>query len=237
MNTDFRHGFRDARASLGALWPASAAALSLLALGLAGVLEARATGSAASARAAQLRLLQGVAFGLILPLFAHAVSGRLGARLPELMTFAWPRYGGDRRNYTLGRLAMPALLSGAITALAGVLALGLGSATSAAGQELPPSLLNVLAVIWIAVLGGSAYVACLCLAHRAAGGVGRSLFLIGDWVFGGGSSALALPWPRAHIRALLGGSAPLGLPPHDCALLLAALALLAGVGYVRRLPR
>jgi len=237
MNTDFRHGFRDARSALGPLWPATAAALSLVALGLAGVLEARAMGSSASARAAQLRLLQGVAFGLIMPLLAHAASGRLGARLPELMALAWPRYGGDRRSYTLGRLAVPALLSGAVTALAGVLALGLGSATSAAALELPPSLLNVLAVIWIAVLGGAAYVACLSLAHRAAGGVGRLLFLVGDWVFGAGTSALALPWPRAHVRALLGGPAPLGLPPHDCAIALAALALLASLAYLRRLPR
>ena len=237
MNTDFRHGFRDARSTLGPIWPATAAAASLAALALAGVLEARATGSAASARAAQLRLLQGVAFGLVLPLLASAVSGRLGARLPELMALAWPRYGGDRRSYTLGRLAVPALLSGAVTALCGVLALGLGSATSAAEHELPPSLLNLLAVIWIAVLGGVAYVACLALAHRAAGNVGRLLFLVGDWVFGGGTSALALPWPRAHVRALLGGAAPLGFPPHDSAIALCALGVFAGLAYLRRVPR
>jgi hypothetical protein len=237
MNIDFRHGFRDARSTLGPIWPATAAAASLAALVLAGVLEARATGSAASARAAQLRLLQGVAFGLVLPLLAHAVSGRLGARLPDLMAFAWPRYGGDRRWYALGRLAVPGLLSGAVTALCGVLALGLGSATSAAAHELPPSLLNVLAVIWIAVLGGFAYVACLSLAHRAAGNVGRLSFLVADWVFGGGTSAIALPWPRAHVRALLGGGAPLELQPHDSAVLLAAIGLLASFAYLRRVPR
>lgn len=237
MNTDFRHGFRDARSTLGAVWPVTAAVASLAALALAAVLEAHATGSAASARAAQLRLLQGVAFGLVLPLLAHAVSGRLGARLPELMAFVWPRHGGDRRSYALGRLAAPALLSGGVTAACGVLALGLGSATSAAEQELPPSLLNLLAVIWIAVLGGAAYVACLTLAHRWAGGVGRLSFLVADWVFGGGTSAFALPWPRTHVRALLGATGPLGLLPQHSALLLAAIGLLASVAYLRRVPR
>jgi len=237
VNIDFRHGFRDARSALGVAWPAAAALASLLVLGLAGVLEASAGGSSGNARAAQLRLLQGVAFGLVLPLLAHSASGRLGARLPELMALTWPRYGGDRRRYVLGRLAVPALLSGAISALAGVLALGLGSATGAATAELPPSLLNLLAVIWIAVLGGVAYVACLSLAHRAAGNVGRLVFLIADWVFGSGVSALALPWPRAHVRALLGGAAPLGLPPRDCAIALAAIGLLASLVYLRRLPR
>lgn len=237
MNTDFRHGFRDARSTLGPIWPVTAAAASLGALALAAVLEARAMGSAASARAVQLRLLQGVSFGLVLPLLAHAVSGRLGARLPELMAFVWPRYGGDRRSYALGRLAMPALLSGAVTAACGVLALGLGSATSAAEHELPPSLLNLLTVIWIAVLGGAAYVACLALAHRAAGGVGRLSFLVADWLFGGGTSAIALPWPRTHVRALLGGEGPLGLLPHHSAILLAAIGLLASFAYLRRVPR
>jgi hypothetical protein len=63
------------------------------------------------------------------------------------------------------------------------------------------------------------------------------LFLIGDWVFGGGTSAIALPWPRAHVRALLGGPAPLGLTPSESALVLAALGLLASFAYLRRLPR
>ena len=236
MNIDFRHGFRE-HTRRSACSRHRRGRRDLTTLGLTGVLEAGAIGSSASARAAQLRLLQGVAFGLVLPLLAYAASGRPGARLPDLMALAWPRYGGDRRSYVLGRLAAPALLSGTISALAGVLALGLGSATSAAATELPPSLLNVLAVIWIAVLGGVAYVACLSLAHRAAGNVGRLLFLLGDWVFGSGISAVALPWPRAHVRTLLGGAAPLGLAPRDCAIALAAIGLLASLAYLRRLPR
>jgi hypothetical protein len=236
MNVDFARGFRDGRAALGTAWPIATALGSLLVLTLGGVLEGQAVGTAASAEHVQLRLLQAIAFGLVLPLSAFAASSRLGGRLPELMASGWARYGGDRRRYAFGRQALAAALPGAITAVAGLLAIGLGSAVSAPSVELPVSVSNLLTVIWIAVMGAVAYATCFGLAQLYAGRTGGTLFLIGDWLFGSGTSALALPWPRAHLRALLGGTPAFELSPRDAALCLAVIALTASLLYARRLP-
>jgi hypothetical protein len=236
MNANFRRGFLESGLLLGRLWPLAAAAASLLFLIVAGVLEGRAIGTAATARAAQLRLLQGVVFGIILPLYAWGTSARLGGRREELMSNRWARHGGDRRVYALGRLARGALLSGVVAGVLGALALGLGSATSAAADELPPSAVNLLTVLWIGLLGGIAYTLTLTLAHEVLGNTGRLLLLAADWVFGSGTSLFSLVLPRAHLRALLGGVPPLGLAPGQSALCLVALSALAAYAYVRRLP-
>jgi hypothetical protein len=235
MNTHFRRGFRDATRALGYAWPIAALSACLLMLGLAGVLEGQAAGSAASARAVQLRLLQGVALGLVVPLFAYAASGRVG-RIEDLMAASWARYGGHRRRYALGRQALAALLTGLVAGASGLFALGLGSATSAPGIELPLSASNLLAVLWVGVLGGLAYVGALGLAQSLGGNLGRALFLIGDWLFGSGTSLLALPWPRAHLRALAGGNPALGLSPRDAALCLGAIAVISCLAWLRRVP-
>jgi hypothetical protein len=236
VNAHFRRGFLEAGQILGRLWPVAAATSGLLLLIVAAVLEGRAIGTAASARAAQLRLLQGVAFGIILPLYAWGASARLGGGRSELMSNRWARQGGDRRIYALGRLARGALLSGVVAGLFGALAIGLGGATSAAADELPTSALNLLTVVWVGLLGGITYALMLALAHEYMGNAGRLLFLVADWVLGSGTSLLALPAPRAHLRALLGGPVPLGLAPGQAALCLIAISVLAAVAYVRRLP-
>jgi hypothetical protein len=236
MNVDMTRGFRDGRALLGKAWPLAAASASWLLLGVGGLLEGQTIGTAASAERVQLRLLQGLVFGLVLPLTAFAVSARLGGRLSELMATAWARYGGDRRRYALGRQALASALPGGITAIAGLLALGIGSAVSAPGVALPASPANLLTVIWIALLGALCYGACFGLVQSYAGRTGATLFLVADWVFGSGTSALALPWPRGHLRALLGGAAPFELSPRDAALGLFVLALTATALHARRLP-
>ncbi len=234
---DLRQGVRDALLSLGRRWPAVAVSASLLVLLMAGVLEGQAAGDGDSAREAQLRLLQGVAFGLVLPLFAFAASRRDGGSRSQLMLMAWPRHGGNRQGYALGRQLLVVLLTGLVIGVVGLLALGLGDATSAPGAELPLSGTNLLAVLWVGALGAASYVGGLSLAHQYGGNIGRTLFLIGDWAFGSGASLLALPWPRAHLRALLGGSAPLGLSTRDTALYLLAFTLVCFASYVRRIPR
>jgi hypothetical protein len=236
LNTHFRRGFLEAGQILGRLWPLAAAAAGLVLLIVAAVLEGRAIGTAASARAAQLRLLHGVAFGIILPLYAWGTSARLGGGRDQLMSNRWARHGGDRRVYALGRLARAALLDGAVAGLFGALAIGLGSATSAPGDELPTSMLNVLTVLWVGLLGGIAYTVMLALAHEYMGSAGRLSLLAADWILGSGTSLLALPLPRAHLRALLGGPVPFGLAPGQCALCLIAISALGAVAYVRRLP-
>jgi hypothetical protein len=236
MNAHFRQGFRDATRALGWSWPIAAMIASLCALGLAGVLEGQTTGSASSARAVQLRLLHGVVFGLVVPLFAFAASGRLEGRLPELMRASWARYGGRRRGYALGRHTPAALLTGLVASSTGLLALGLGSATSVPHLALPLSGANLLAMVWVGMLGGLAYAGCFGLAEALGGNLGRVSFLVGDWLLGSGTSLLALPWPRAHLRALLGGDAALGLAPRDAALCLVAIASISALVWLRRVP-
>jgi len=236
LNLDFIQGFRDARAALGRFWPLTAAAASWLVLGVGGLLEGQSIGTASSAERVQLRLLSALAFGLVLPLSAFAASTRLCGRLPELLASGWSRYGGDRRRYALGRQALAAAVPAAITAGAALLALGLGSAVSAPGVALPGSATNLLTVVWIALLGAACYAMYFGLAQLYAGRTGSSVLLIADWVFGSGTSALAAPWPRGYLRALLGGTAPLELSPRDAALCLLLIALTSGVLYVRRLP-
>jgi hypothetical protein len=234
---DLRQGVRDALFELGRLWPVLAAGASLLVLFMAGVLEGQAAGDGVSARDAQLRLLQGVAFGLVLPLFAFAATRRVGGSRSQLMLMGWSRYGGNRQGYALGRQLLVVVLTGLVIGVAGLLALGLGAATSAPGTELPLSGTNLLAVVWVGALGAVSYVGGLSLAHQYGGNVGRVLFLIGDWSFGSGTSLLALPWPRAHLRTLLGGSAPLGVSARDAALYLLAFTVLSFALYLRRIPR
>jgi hypothetical protein len=237
MNAHFVQGLRDARSTLGGAWSVAAAIASLAVLVVAGVLEGRVVATAEGARAAQLRLLGDVVFGLVLPLLAFGVSGRLGAGVRELMLASWARYGGNRQGYALGRQALAALLTAGVAAALALLALGLGSATASPGKELPLSLGNVLAVVWVGALGSLTYVTAFAAAQAYWGNAGRAAFLIGDWVFGTGTSLFALPWPRAHLGALLGAHAPLGLTPRDSALCLAAIAFIATAAYTRRVPR
>lgn len=237
MNGNFRHGFRDARLTLGWVWPVTSAAAALLAVAALGVLEAQAIGSPSHGRNNQLHLLQGVAFGLVVPLFALALSTRLGGRLEELMRVAWARYGGDRRSYALGRQTWPVLLLAVTGALAGALALGLGRASTDPRLELPLNVTSLWALLGIAGLAALCYVACLGLATLYAGSLGRALFLLTDWLLGSGQSALAVPFPRSHLRSLLGGSPVLGMNGLQAALCLVALTLACTLLYARRVPR
>lgn len=237
MSAHFLQGLRDARSTLGSAWAIAAAIASVLVLAIAGVLEGQVVATAEAARGAQLRLLGGVVFGLVLPLLAFGVSGRLGGSERELMLASWARYGGNRQGYALGQQALAALLTTGIATVLALLALGLGSATAAPGRELPLSFANVLAVVWVGALGSLAYVAAFAAAQAYWGNAGRVALLIADWMFGTGTSLLALPWPRAHLGALLGAHAPMGLELRSSALCLVAIALIATGAYARRVPR
>jgi len=237
MNAHFRQGVRDAGYTLGGAWSIAAAVASLLVLTIASVLEGQVVTTADAAREVQLRLLGGVVFGLVLPLFAFGVSARLGGSLRELMLTSWARYGGHRRGYALGRQALAAVLTGALAGVLALLALGLGSATAAPGLTLPLSLGNMLAVVWVGALGSVTYVAAFAAAYAYAGNTGRAVFLVGDWLLGSGTSLLALPWPRAHLGSLLGAESPIGLAPRDSAVCLVIIATVATVAYARRVPR
>ncbi|MGC4091920.1 MAG: hypothetical protein QM756_29365 [Polyangiaceae bacterium] len=169
-------------------------------------------------------------FGLWLPLCAFAVVKRVsgGARL-EAATRGTARHAGRRRATLMGACA--AIL--AVLACAGLcFALATVLVARPDGQR---GLLNELLLSgWIGAFAGVAYGAWLSFAS-GFGRRGRRLTFLGlDLIFGSSVGAWALPFPRAHIRNLLGGAPPLGLPQlASTGLILAAIALILAVTAVR----
>jgi hypothetical protein len=77
---------------------------------------------------------------------------------------------------------------------------------------------------WIGALGGAVYAVWFSLGSLfGKAGNGRSVALALDWVLGSATSAIAVPWPRAHLRSLLGGELVLGLPEYQSTVALYAL--------------
>src|SRR6185295_18715785 len=111
------------------------------------------------------------------------------------------RYGSDRRAALFGVLLASALgsaLAGALITVAALLGAHAPHSTSLAA--------DLRASVGIALLAGAVYAlyfgAASLLGKR---GGGRKWALIVDFVLGAGASALAAPWPRGHVRNLLGG--------------------------------
>ena len=203
-------------------------ALSLVVVFAVGVLERRASAQ----RAADDTLTIAV-FGLALPVLAYLLSERVcaGQRLSRSVD-AVARYGSNRRAALLGLLLASAVTMALLSALLTVVAL--------LGARLPtdPGLYRELrSSLGIALLAGSVY--ALWFAAAAAFGQrggGRKWALIFDFVFGAGSSALALPWPRAHVRNLLGGEPPVGWSQGSAWLALTVIAVLCVGLSVARAP-
>jgi hypothetical protein len=234
----FRHGWQSAKSTLGWVWPGTALVGALALVAGAALVEAQGIASASGARDAEVDLVQGVSFGLLLPLTCFALGSRLDAGLDALMQAVWVRHGAERRAFALGRLAFPMALTCVLALLGGSLALALSSAVSdpGASSQLVPGT-SGLALIAVAALGAVSYVSCLGLAQLLGGAWARALFLLADWLLGSGSGAAALPWPRAHLRALLGGRAVLGLGTLSSAELLTLLSLGCLLLYLRRVPQ
>jgi hypothetical protein len=232
----FRHGWQSAQLSLGWVWPGTALVAALALVAGTAMLEAQRIASASGAREAEVDLVQGVSFGLLLPLLCFALSSRLDTGLDALMHSLWVRHGAERRAFALGRLAFPMALTAGIALLGSSLALALSLAVSDPALSLPAPGTSGLALIAIAALGAASYVSWLGLAQLLAGAWGRALFLLADWLLGSGSGAVALPWPRAHLRTLLGGQAVLGFGALSSVEALALLSALALFLYLRRVP-
>lgn len=233
----FLHGWHSARLRLGWWWPGMAllGALSLV-LG-AGMIEGQSIVTEAAARSLETSLVQGVTFGLLLPLSCFALDLRLDNTLATLMGALWVRHGAERRAFALGRLALPMALTSGIVLSGGSLALALSNAASAPALDLPIGLdSSWLGVLAAALLGAASYVAGLGWAQLVGGAWGRALFLLADWLLGAGAGAAALPWPRAHLRALLGGESVLGLSAPINGVWLALIALSYLFFYLRRVP-
>jgi len=200
----------------------SASALLVLALSLAGLFAIGVLERQSDATSAPDDVLQGAAFGLALPLFSYLVSERAcdGQRLPRSVDGV-ARYGTDRRAALLGVLlasAMCSALASALLTLSALLGAHAPHATSLA--------FDVRASVGVALLAGPVYAlyfgAASLLGKR---GGGRKWALIIDFILGAGSSALAAPWPRGHVRNLLGGEPVLALSQASAWLTLGVIGL------------
>jgi hypothetical protein len=166
--------------------------------------------------------LGGAVFGIALPLLAYLVSERIcdSTRLDRSVD-AIARYGTDRRAALVGVLLASALLSALAGALLTVAAL--------LGAHAPGShalLADLRASVGIALFAGATYALYFGVASLfGKRGGGRKWALIMDFVLGAGSSALALPWPRGHVRNLLGGEPVIDLSQASAWLVLGAIGL------------
>jgi len=171
------------------------------------------------------RALSGGAFGIALPLVCYFLVGRAcgGATLREAL---WPlaRHGLDRRVSLLCLALPPAVLAAAFASTSGVVVVLITR-----GPTDPKWLTDAWASIWIGAVAGVAYVAAF-LGASAIGrrGRGRSWLLAADFLLGAGESFLAFPWPKGHVRNLLGGNGVVELTQTSAlgALLATSFALL-----------
>jgi hypothetical protein len=217
MMNGFGLGVLLARERLRGLGAPLVLALSCAAVYAIGVLERRhdAAGAADST-------LTGAAFGVALPILAYLLCDRVcaGQGLARSVDVI-ARHGANRRAAVLGLLLATALcmaLACALLASAALLAAG-APGSSAFGRDLRIS-------IGIALLSGGVYALWFGFASLfGKRGGGRKWALFTDFVFGAGSSLLALPWPRGHVRNLLGGTPVHALSQPSAWL---ALALIGG---------
>lgn len=175
-----------------------------------------------SAFGAADRALSGGTFGIALPLLCYFLVARVadGKNLREAV-LPLARHGLDRRNLTLGLAVPPALVAAAFAGLSSVLVVLVTRSPSD-----PRLASDALTSLWIGLVSGLAYVAAFTGASALGRrGQGRFWLLMADFVLGAGDSFLALPWPRAQVRNLLGGSQALELSQ------LSALLLLLGTSF------
>jgi hypothetical protein len=218
--------FSVAAGRLGGFWGASAYLGAALFVSAAAFLQRRF-----SPEDAVDVTLTGAVFGWTIPLLAYAAVARVSkyGRLDDGATDL-VRHGGDRRAIVASFVLMTAArvaVVGALLAALGVLISSVGEATAIRADALTSA--------WVGGLGGAAYVAWFSLGSLwGKAGRGRLLSLVLDWVLGATSTAAAVPWPRAHLRCLLGGELVVGLPAWQSS---ALLGLLAGLYYLACLLR
>jgi hypothetical protein len=166
--------------------------------------------------------LVGAVFGVAVPVLGYLIveraadSRRLGESLDEIA-----RHGANRRIAALGLLGVCAALSAVAAALLALLGVTVARGLSDAG--LAPDL---LASAWIGAAAGFAYTCWFALGSSfGRRGGGRFWALCVDWVLGSTTTVVAAPWPRGHIRNLLGRAPVLALPQWQAGVALGALAL------------
>jgi hypothetical protein len=168
------------------------------------------------------RALAGGAFGVALPLITYYLASRAcgGGSLREAVA-PLARHGLDRRQLALGLALPPMIVAAALGALGSVLVV-----VATRGPSDPEMARDALTSLWIGMVAGPAYVAAFVGASALGRrGRGRSWLLLADFVLGATHSFIAFPWPKAHVRNLLGGSAPLELSQLAAVLTLVGMSL------------
>lgn len=177
------------------------------------------------------RALHGATFGAAIPIFCYAAFGIVQRRGPLASLFEpLARHGANRRTLSLGLFAALGLTAATLAAFLGVL-----TVFAARPPSDPQLIRDAFACAWSGASIGAAYVGLFALASLW-GQNGRLVLLIADWIFGSGSGVLALPFPRAHARNLLGAEPVLGMSQGSALLLLWVLALLGVLVFARRVP-
>ncbi len=195
--------------------------LSCLAVYALGVLERRR-----DAQSAADTVLTGAVFGVALPILAYWLSDRVceGDQLSRSVAVV-ARHGVDRRAVVLGLLLGSGLclaLACALLTAAGLLgAHGPSLSSGAFARDFRVS-------VAIALLAGEVYALWFGLASLfGKRGGGRKWALVVDFLLGAGSSLLAVPWPRAHVRNLLGGTPVLDFSQASAWLALAIIGVMS----------
>jgi len=154
------------------------------------------------------RALTGGAFGVALPLVCYFLVGQVtrGASLREAL-LPLTRHGLDRQSVSYGLTLPTAVVAACFAGLSGVLVVAVTR-----GASDPALLTDAFTSLWIGLVAGAAYTAAFVGASGyGRRGQGRSWLLGADFLLGAGSSFLAFPWPKGHVRNLLGGDAVLEL--------------------------
>jgi hypothetical protein len=177
------------------------------------------------------RALTGAAFGIALPLAVYFVVEQLtaGAALRDVVTRV-SRHGASRRGLLLGLFAC----AGALCAMIGA-GLAVAAVLGARAWSDPALMRDLVASVGIGVAASTSYAALLGVgATLGSRGQGRFWLLACDWVFGAGNQAFAAPWPRGHVRNLLGAEAVLDLPQWGgLCVLLALIGVCTGLALWR----
>ena len=177
---------------------------------------------AQGATGASDRALSGGAFGLALPLLCYFLVTRVcDARGLREAVLPLARHGLDRRQLVVGLALAPALVAAAFAAFSAVAVV-----LVTRGLHDPSWLRDAATSLWIGAVSGAAYVA-MFVGASALGqrGRGRILLLAADFLLGAGGSFLALPWPKGHVRNLLGGAPVLEMSQF------AALLVMLGMSF------
>lgn len=166
------------------------------------------------------RTLLGVAFGIVLPFVCYVLFESVHRRQASAsLVGALARHGANARTLVAG-LSVPLF---AVAVGAGAL---VGALAELAARNLsePQFARDLVACLWSGAVIGAAYAGLLSFGSLW-GRAGRSALLVLDWLFGRGTGALSVPWPRSHARSLLGGEAVLELGQEAAVLCLLGMAL------------